>query len=187
MTIWRRRSAQPATPAAEPSSPLAHLYSVLADVLRDQVASQLDQASTNDLKSVAVLAAALAMIVALLIMRATDPTGIGYWWWYPLPLFIIPAFLAAMPLRRPASKRPFQDGPSIPEFLARSAAGKTTENGPVPYTLEEILQLLLVDLHTSWQRNDTLLVQEQRSFYWGAVALGVVTLIAIGLYAWGLS
>ena len=62
---------------------LAHLYTVLAEVLRDQLASQLETASTNDLKSVGVLGAALAVVVALLLLRATDPHGIGFWWWYP--------------------------------------------------------------------------------------------------------
>jgi hypothetical protein len=147
----------------------------------------MEQASTNDLKSVGVLGAALAMIVALLLLRAADPSAIGFWWWYPLPLFVVPAVLAAMPLRRPSSGRPFRDGPSVPQFLARFEAGKPTEAGYVPYTLEEILAMLLVDLHTSWRSNDSLLAGEQRSFYWGATALGVATLITIGLYAWGLS
>jgi hypothetical protein len=185
----RLRSEARIRPMSEPSeavSPLAHLYSVLADVQRDQVASQLEEASTNDLKAVGVLGAVLAIVVALLVLRATDPSSIGYWWWYPLPVFVVPTVLAAMPLRRPSSKREFRDGPSVPEFLARYETGPT-EAGHVPYTLEHMLQMLLVDLHTSWSNNDSLLGEEQRSFYWGAAALGVATLITLGLYAWGLS
>jgi hypothetical protein len=174
---------------SEPSeavSPLAHLYSVLADVQRDQVASQLEEASTNDLKAIGVLGAVLAIVVALLVLRATNPSSIGYWWWYPLPIFVFPTVLAATPLRRPSSKREFSDGPRVPEFLARYETGPA-EEGQVPYTLEYLLQILLVDLHKTWRNNDTLLAQEQRSFYWGAAALGIATLITLGLYAWGLS
>jgi len=151
------------------------------------LASQLDQASTNDLKSVGVLGAALAIVVALLLLRATDPSRIGYWWWFPLPLFVIPTLLAAVPLRRHTSKKPYRAGPSVPDFLARFEQGRLTPDGSVPYTLEEILAVLMVELHKSWQSNDKLLAQEQRSFYWGAAALGLVTLITTGLYAWGLS
>jgi hypothetical protein len=185
--FWKRRTAEPAAESSDAVSPLAHLYSVLADVLRDQVASQMEQASTNDLKSVGILGAALAIVVALLLLRATDSSSIAYWWWYPLPLFVVPGTLAAIPLRRPSSKRTFTDGPSVPQLLARYEAGKSTEAGGGPYTLEEMLAMLLVDLHTSWRNNDKLLAEEQRSFYWGAAALGIATLITTGLYAWGLS
>jgi hypothetical protein len=166
--------------------PLAHLYTVLADVLRDQLASQLETASTNDLKAVGVLGVALAVVVALLLLRATDPHGIGVWWWYPLPLFVVPGVLAAMPLRRPKSNVKFLDGPSVPGLLARYERGRSGD-GSVPYTLEEQLAMLLVDLQGSWNNNDRLLAEEGRSFYWGALSLAVATLIAIGLYAWGLS
>jgi hypothetical protein len=175
---------------SEPSeaiSPLAHLYSVLADVQRDQVASQLEEASTNDLKAIGVLGAVLAIVVALLVLRATDPSSIGYWWWYPLPIFVVPTVLAATPLRRSLPKREFSDGPSVPEFLARYEKGRTTEEGQVPYTLEYMLQMILVGLQESWRNNDSLLAEEQRSFYWGAAALGIATLVTLGLYAWGLS
>jgi hypothetical protein len=192
--IWKRRDPQSATLGAESKAqsteavgPLVHLYSALAELQRDQIASQIEQASTNDLKSVGVLGATLAMVVALLILRATDSSDIGWWWWYPLPLFAVPSFLAAIPLRRASAKRTFRDGPSVPQFLARFETGKPTEAGHVPYTLEEIFTTLLVDLHTSWRSNDCLLVAEQQWFYRGAAALGVATLIAVGLYAWGLS
>lgn len=187
VTFWKRRAVEPAAEPTETVSPLAHLYSVLADVQRDQVASQMEQASTNDLKSVGIIGAALAIVVALLLLRATDPKDIAYWWWYPLPLFIVPSALAAMPLRRPSSKRTFLGGPSVPQLLARFEAGKSTQPGEMPYTLEEMFAMLLVDLHTAWRNNDTILVEEQRSFYRGAAALGIATLMTIGLYAWGLS
>lgn len=171
---------------SEPSeavSPLAHLYTVLVDVKRDQVASQLEEASTNDLKAVGVLGAVLAIVVALFVLRAADSSSIGYWWWYPLPVFVVPTVLAAVPLRRPSSEREFSDGPRVPEFLA----SLETTPKEAPHTLEYMLQLLLVDLHTSWRNNDSLLAEEQRSFYSGAAALGIATLITLGLYAWGLS
>lgn len=186
--IWKRRDAEPPVRPTEGVGPLAHLYSVLADVLRDQVSSQMEQASTNDLKSVGVLGAVLAIVVALLLLRATAPSDIGYWWWYPLPLFVVPAVLAAIPLRRSSPKRTFKDGPSVPRLLARYETGKVAEGGQVsPYTLEEMLAMLLVDLQASWRINDILLEKEQRSFYRGAAVLGIVTLITVGLYAWGLS
>jgi len=47
--------------------------------------------------------------------------------------------------------------------------------------------MLLVDLQDSWNNNDRLLAEEGRSFYWGALSLAVVTLVSVGLYAWGLS
>jgi len=147
----------------------------------------MEQASTNDLKSVGVLGAAVAMVIAVLILRVTNECIISYWWWYPLPLFVIPSALAAIPLRRSSSKRTFKDGPSVPQLLSRYEAGKSAEVGKMPYTLEEMLAMLLVDLHTSWRNNDSLLAVEQRTFYWGAMALGVATLITVGLYAWGLS
>jgi hypothetical protein len=174
----KRRVVEPTAESTEAVSPLVHLYSVLADVLRDQVASQMEQASTNDLKSVGILGAALAMVVALLLIRATDPEHIAYWWWYPMPLFVFPCARVAMPLRRSSPKRAFLGGPSVPQLLARFEAGKTAQPREAPYTLEEMLAIVLVDLHTAWRNNDSLLAEEQRSFYWGAVALGIVTLIA---------
>ena len=171
---------------ADSASPLAHLYTVLADLLRDQLASQLETASTNDVKAVGVIGAVLAVVVALLLLRAADPHGIGYWWWYPLPLFVIPGGLAAMPLRRPTHKVRFLDGPSVPGLLTRFEGGKAGD-GAVPYSLDEQLAMVLVDLQNSWSNNDRLLADESRSFYWGALSLAIATLIALGLYAWGLS
>jgi hypothetical protein len=148
----------------------------------------MEESSTNDLKAVGILEAALAMVVALFLLRATDPTGIAWWWRYPMPLFVIPAVLAAIPLRKPSSKRTFRDGTNVPELLARYEHGKPEGSGFTPYTLEEMLAMLLVDLHASWRNNDGLLAEEQGSFYWGgAAALGVVRLITIGPYPWGLS
>lgn len=167
-------------------SRLAHLYTVLADLLRDQVASQLETASTNDLKSVGVLAAALAVVVSLLLLRAADPHGIGYWWWYPLPLFVVPGVLAAMPLRPPTSTVRFLDGPSVPRLVTQFERGRTGD-GSEPFTLEEQLVMVLRGLHTSWSNNDRLLAAEGRSFYWGILTLAIATLITLGLYAWGLS
>jgi hypothetical protein len=184
---WKRRAPEPAARPTEAVGPLAHLYTVLADLLRDQVASQMEQASTNDLKSVGVLGAALAVVVVLPVLRATDSTDIGFWWWYPLPLLVIPGALAAMPLRRASRKREFRAGPSVPQLLARFEAGKLSTGGSAPYTLEEMLAMLLVDLHAAWRNNDELLAAEQRWFYRGAIALGVIMLVTVGLYAWGLS
>jgi hypothetical protein len=165
----------------EPSAPLVHLYTTLVDLLRDQVAAQMEQASTNDLKAVGVLGAALAMVVALLLIRATNPTAVGSWWWYPLPFFVVPAAIAATPLQAPSSTRTFRDGPSVPALLARLEEGKVGSGGAEPYGLEELLGMILVDLHTCWDRNDHLLDREQRAFYRGAAALGVVTLVTVGM------
>lgn len=71
-------------------------------------------------------------------------------------------------------------------LLARYEGGRTGD-GTSPYTLEEMLAMVLVDLQSSWTHNDRLLGDEGRSFYCGALALAVATLVAIGLYAWGLS
>ena len=71
------------------------------------------------------------------------------------------------------------------EFLARYAGPQKA--GDVPYTLEQLLEKLLVDLDKSWSNNDSILQVEQRSFYRGGAALGIATLITLGLYAWGLS
>ncbi|MHB8436434.1 MAG: hypothetical protein ACYDC0_11240 [Acidimicrobiales bacterium] len=193
MTARNQSPVEPPAPGQSSSTtenagevgPLAHLYTVLADVLRDQLASQLETASTNDLKSVGVLGAALAVVVALLLLRATDPHGIGVWWW-PLPAFVLPGILAAVPLRRPKRNVKFLDGPSVPGLLARYERGRSGD-GSLAYTLEEQLAMLLVDLQDSWNNNDRLLAEEGRSFYWGALSLAVVTLVSVGLYAWGLS
>ncbi|MDA8399317.1 MAG: hypothetical protein M0008_04585, partial [Actinomycetota bacterium] len=117
-----------ASAASDPSdkpglSSLAHLYSVMADILRDQIAAQLESASTNNLESVGVIAAALAFVVALLVVRAThgnDPSW--WWWWYPLPGFMIPTVIVGTPLLPPTKKRRFKDGPDIPRLLEGFAA-----------------------------------------------------------------
>lgn len=91
-----------------------------------------------------------------------------------------------MPLRKPTRNVRFLDGPSVPGLVARFERGKTGD-GAAPYTFEEQLAMVLVDLQNSWSNNDRLLADESRSFYWGALSLAIATLIALGLYAWGLS
>ncbi|MGH9073569.1 MAG: hypothetical protein ACRDZQ_05555, partial [Acidimicrobiales bacterium] len=75
---------------------------------------------------------------------------------------------------------------SVPALLTRYERGRSGD-GSLAYTLEEQLAMLLVDLQGSWNNNDRLLAEEGRSFYWGALSLAVVTLVSVGLYAWGLA
>ncbi len=160
-------------------SSLAHLYSVMADILRDQIAAQLESASTNNLESVGVIAAALAFVVALLVVRAThgnDPSW--WWWWYPLPGFMIPTAIVGTPLLPPTKKRQFQDGPDIPSLLEGFAASSTT--------LEEMLAILLQGLQASWEENDKLLRQEAWCLKWGLISFSLITIGSIGVYTWGL-
>jgi hypothetical protein len=176
---------QPMSQSNDPVSPLVHLYTVLVGIQRDQVASQLEEAGTNDLKSIGVLGAVLAIIVALLLLKVTNSSSIGYWWWYPLPTFVVPAVLTAVPLRRSSAEREFKQGPRVREFYERYEG--PPKPGQAPYTLEQLLRYLVNDFSKSWSNNDSLLKVEQRSFYWGGATLGIATLITLGLYAWGLS
>ena len=159
-------------------SPLAQLYMHLNDLLRDQIAAQLESASTNDLESVRVVAAALALVVALLILRATDSRDIT-WWWYPLPSFAVPTALVAVPLRGTTAKRKFLHGPSVPAILEGFA--------DQPQTLETVLERTLRDLHECWLNNDALLAAERRWFNIGILTLGLATTISLSLYAWDLT
>jgi len=149
------------------------------DLLRDQIAGQLESAGTNDLESVGVIAAALALVVALLILRATDGRDITWWWWYPLPLFAVPTVLVAVPLRGTTAKRRFLHGPSVPAILEGFARQSQT--------LEAVLERTLRDLHECWLNNDVLLVAERKWFKIGIWALGFATTVSVGLYAWALT
>jgi hypothetical protein len=160
-------------------SPLARLYMHMDDLLRDQIAAQLDSASTNDLESVGVIGAALALVVALLILRATDAPDITWWWWYPLPSFAVPTALVAVPLRGSTAKRKFLDGPQVPAILQGFAQQ--------PQTLEAVLERTLRDLQTCWSINDALLAAERKWFNIGILALAIATTISLGLYAWALT
>lgn len=151
----------------------------LSDLLRDQIAGQLESASTNDLESVGVIAAALALVVALLILRATDSRDISWWWWYPLPLFAVPTGLVAVPLRGTTAKRKFLHGPSVPAILEGFSQQRQT--------LEAVLERTLRDLHECWLSNDVLLAAERRWFNVGIMAFGVASTVSVGLYAWALT
>lgn len=163
----------------ESASPLAQLYIHMDDLLRDQIAAQLESASTNDLESVGVIGAALALVVALLILRATDARDITWWWWYPLPLFAVPTALVAVPLRGTSAKRKFLHGPQVPAILQGFAEQ--------PQTLEAVLERTLRDLHACWSNNDALLAAERKWFNIGILALALATTISLGLYAWALT
>ena len=52
--------------------------------------------------------------------------------------------------------------------MCRQRDRQQSGDGSVPYTLEDQLAMLLVDLQGSWNNNDRLLAGEGRSFYWGA-------------------
>jgi len=151
----------------------------MAGLLRDQIAAQLQAASSNDLQSVGVIGAALALVVTLLVLRATDPTDISWWWWYPLPLFVVPTGLVAVPLRGTSTRRRFLQGPNVAGILGGFARD--------PQTLEAVLEKVLRDLNESWVNNDRLLAEESRWFRLGILSLGVATLLSLGLYAWALT
>lgn len=160
-------------------SPLAALYMHMGDLLRDQIGAQLDAAATNDLQSVGIIAAALALVVALLVLRATAPYDITWWWWYPLPLFVVPTGFVAVPLRGTTAGRKFLHGPSVPAILGGFAQQ--------PQTLEAVLEKTLRDLQASWATNDALLAKERKWFNVGIMSLAAATAISLGLYAWALS
>jgi hypothetical protein len=148
----------------------------MIEIQRDQVAAQLERSSTNDLKAAAVVAAGLAIVVSLLVLPATDLAGIGYWWWHPLPLFVIPTGLTALPM---VSQKLFRDGPHVPTLLAIFAAD--------PKPLEEMLSEIIRDLQASWAHNDSLLKRESALMTVGVITLAVATTASLGLYAWALS
>jgi hypothetical protein len=151
----------------------------MADVLRSQVAAQLDSGSTNDLESVGILGAGLAFAVALMIIRAThgnDPTW--YWWWYPLPALLGPAVVVAVPLLPPKPGRRFTAGPDVPWMLAGFTAN--------PQTLEQMLEAVVGKLRAALVRNDRILAREETYLKWGIRLFSLVTLVTIGLYTWGL-
>ncbi len=161
-------------------SAVAHIYTALADVLRDQISLQSDGAIANDLKCVALLAADLAVVVSLMLIRASDISqSIGGWWWYPLPAFVVSAGLLLGPVLRRTRAKSLAGGPRVPEFL-KSIANK-------PTTLEDLLDRLLTDLQQAWADNDAILEKEARSISRGLYLLGAASVFAIGLYAWGLS
>lgn len=160
-------------------SPLAHLYTAMADLLRDQVSDQLSSASTNDLIAVGLVAANLALAVGLVILRATAPLTLNGWWyhwWYPLPVLLVSTFMVGSPLMPPFGKRKFQDGPKV-ETLLRAASGQ-----PLERALEDLLRALQV----AWNRNDRLLWKERRWFNRGLFIMAVASLVSIGSYTWAL-
>ena len=91
---------QPSRQQADGLTPLAQLYLTTIELQRDQIAAQLESASTNALQSIAVLAAVVALLVAMLLIRETSPTQIGWWWWIPLTLFVVPTVAAGAPIMR---------------------------------------------------------------------------------------
>ncbi|MFZ2056054.1 MAG: hypothetical protein WAV54_01410 [Acidimicrobiales bacterium] len=168
------------SPADDDSvSPVAHVYTTLADLLRDQVGAQLESASSNNLEAVALLAANLAFILALMLLRATNPTYIAWWWWLPLPLFAASATFLVYPILPPSEKRRFQHGPHVPSLLLAISRE--------PQTLEQIIGRLIKDLQTTWQNNDALLATERKFLRIGLYVLCIASVVGAGLYAWGLS
>lgn len=131
-------------------SPQIELYRSLIDVLRDQIAAQTDSAASNDLQCVALIAADLALIVGLLIIRASAiNTSWGSWWWIPLVGLAVTALPFVVPVL-PGSRRTgtFKDGPSIPDFLRAISRS--------PKTPEDTFLSLIKDLQHSWDANDVL-------------------------------
>lgn len=160
------------------NTPLAQLYLATIELQRDQIAAQLETASTNALVSIAELAAVLALVVAVLILREADSQTIAWWWWLPLPLFIVPTFFAGTPILR-RKNRKFKDGPYVPSMIAAFAR----RPGTLEKRLEEMIQLLQRD----WKNNDELLERESERAKWGLRLLALASVVTVGLYAWGLS
>jgi hypothetical protein len=163
------------------SSPQIDLYRSLVDVLRDQVAAQTDSAASNDLQCVALIAADLALIVGLLIIRASAiNTSWGSWWWIPLVGLAISSLPFVIPVL-PGSRRmgTFKDGPSIPDFLSAISLK--------PQTPENTFLSLIRDLQRSWSANDALLRREAHLIRVGVALLGAASLASIGLYCWALN
>jgi hypothetical protein len=179
--MWRAfRSVPDVAQSSQQSdglNPLAQLYLTTIELQRDQIAAQLELASTNTLQSIAVLAAVVALLVAMLLIRETNPTQIGWWWWIPLTLFVVPMVAAGAPIMRRDGK--FKDGPYVPSMLA--AFNKS------PATLETRLQEMIQLLHRDWKNNDELLKRESGRTKWGLRLLALASAVTIGLYAWALN
>lgn len=184
---WRNGSRWIITMGREPQpnclgpsqNGLIRYYEALANLLQDQIASQLESASTNDIVSIGIVGAALAIVVALLLIRATNTiAGEWWWWWYPLPMFVVPVCTVGFPLLPRRSKR-FQHGPSVPTAVQSFATS--------PQPLERMMERLLRDLHSSWRNNDALLAAEGRWITASMLTLAVATGVSVGLFAWRLS
>jgi hypothetical protein len=132
------------------------------------------------LESVGLLAADVALVVALILVRASDPTRIAGYWWAPLPLAALSAGLLVVPyLSRSRNKHKFLGGPSVPGLLAVFARE--------PQTPEDMLVRLIKDLQSTWQNNDTLLARERRYIRGGLYALCGASVLAVALYSWRLN
>ena len=123
----------------------------------------------------------MALVVALLILKATHGSSdpIWWWWWYPLPAFVVPTVVVGIPLLPPSENQRFRGGPKVPTLLAGFEAH--------PQTLEAMLETVLRGLQASWAKNETLLIREAQCLKWGIILFSVITATTIGLYAWGLS
>lgn len=151
----------------------------MIDILRGQVSAQLGSSNTNDLQSAAVLAAGVAVVFALLVIRAAVKVDVNWsWWWYPLPAFLIPTALVGIPIVPASKKRSFKNGPSVAQLL--------TEFANKPESLEKALERVIKDLNESLVLNDKRLAFEERCMRWGLASLALFTAASIALYGWGL-
>jgi hypothetical protein len=126
------------------------------------------------------MAASLAMVVALMLLKATNPFEITYWWWYPLPAFFASAFLLMIPsVPRLVRRNRFSDGPQIPALMAALAEKPLSE--------QDIYVRLIQDLYGSWQVNDGILRVERLCVRYGEYLLALGALGAVALYSWGLN
>jgi hypothetical protein len=152
----------------------------MADILRDQIAAQQETASTNELTSIGLMGASFALMVALLILRATQPVEISYWWWYPLPIFVAGDLLLMVPsVPKIVRRTRFSDGPNVPALMASLA----TE----PLSEQEIYVQIIRALHTSWMVNDRILRWERGCVRYGEYLLALGALVSVGLYSLGLN
>lgn len=81
--MLRRRRGRPADnqrkDLSEGGTSLTHLYGELIGVVRDQISDQLASANTNDLISAGAIAAALALMATLLLLRSAAAPVLGWW------------------------------------------------------------------------------------------------------------
>jgi hypothetical protein len=126
------------------------------------------------------MGASLALIVALMLLKATNTFEITWWWWYPLPAFVASGLLLMVPsVPKLVRRNRFSDGPQIPALMAALAEKPLSE--------QEVYVRLIQDLYGSWRVNDGILRVERACVRYGEYLLALGALVAVGLYSWGLN
>ena len=160
--------------------PVNRVLGSVVDILRDQVAAQQETASTNELTSIGLMGASLAMVVALLLLKAAHPIEISYWWWYPLPIFVASGLLLMIPaVPRVVRRVRLSDGPNVPALMARLSE--------MPVRSTRFTWRSYRALQTSWAVNDRILRTERACVRYGEYVLAIGALVSVGLYSLGLN